>query len=155
MDHLSPAPRCCTWNITLDEFKTLRGKMDAANPAATTLAGYLGGTASWRTDLYTGRGTLLTVRESIRLNQKLGVGHTPELKSGDPNQIQAVFGGQAPYAQKLIDVLRDDAWIRAASGSSRSTSTTSCTGSSTRRSSGAGRYTWTTSTRPISRRSPS
>ncbi len=104
----SPAPRCCTWNITLDEFKTLRGKMDAANAAATTPAGYLGGTASWRTDLYTGRGTLLTVRESIRLNQKLGVGHTPELKFGDPNQILTAFGGQAQYAQKLIDVLRDE-----------------------------------------------
>ena len=104
----SPAPKCCTWNLTLAQFKTLRGKMDASNPAAGTPAGYLGGTASWRTDLYTGRGTLLTVRESIRLNEKLGVGHTPELKGGDAAQIQAIFGGQDAYAQALIDVLRDE-----------------------------------------------
>ncbi len=103
-----PAPKCCTWNVTLEEFKTLRGKMDASNPAATTPAGYLGGTASWRTDLYTGRGTLLTVRESIRLNEKLGVGHTPELKGGDATQIEQILGGQQQYAQKLIDVLREE-----------------------------------------------
>jgi glycerophosphoryl diester phosphodiesterase len=104
----SPAPKCCTWNLTLAQFKTLRGKMDASNAAATTPAGYLGGTASWRTDLYTGRGTLMTLRESVRLNEKLGVGHTPELTGGDVAQIQAIFGGQNAYAQALIDVLRDE-----------------------------------------------
>ena len=36
-----------------------------AIPRATTPQGYLGGTASWRTDLYTGRGTLMTLRESV------------------------------------------------------------------------------------------
>lgn len=97
------SPKCCTSDITLAQFKTLKGKMDASNPNATTAAGYLGGTASWRTDLYTGRGTLLTLRESIRLNKRLSVKHTPELKSGDPARIQTVFGGQANYAQKLID----------------------------------------------------
>jgi hypothetical protein len=56
--------------------------MDASNPAATTAAGYLGGTASWRTDLYTGRGTLMTLTESIQLNENNGVKHTPELKEG-------------------------------------------------------------------------
>jgi glycerophosphoryl diester phosphodiesterase len=112
----SPAPKCCTWNLTLEEFKSLSGKMDAANPAATTPEGYLGGTASWRTDLYTGRGTLMTLRESIRLNEKNGVKHTPELKGGDPGQIDAVFGGQDQYAQEFADVLHDegveprDAW---------------------------------------------
>jgi glycerophosphoryl diester phosphodiesterase len=90
--------------------------MDASNPAATTAEGYLGGTAAWRTDLYTGRGTLLTLKESIRLNQELGVKHTPELKEGDPARINAVFGSQAKYAQKLIDELKvgnvkpEDAW---------------------------------------------
>jgi glycerophosphoryl diester phosphodiesterase len=78
------SPRCCTSDITLAQFKTLKGKMDASNPAATTAAGYLGGTATWRTDLYTGRGTLLTLKESIALNKRLGVKHTPELKAGNP-----------------------------------------------------------------------
>jgi glycerophosphoryl diester phosphodiesterase len=110
------SPRCCASDLTLAEFRTLKGKMDASNPAATTAEGYLGGTATWRTDLYTGRGTLLTLKESIRLNQELGVKHTPELKEGDPARINAVFGSQAKYAQKLIDELKvgnvkpEDAW---------------------------------------------
>jgi glycerophosphoryl diester phosphodiesterase len=98
-------PMCCTSDLTLDEFKTLKGKMDASVPSATTPQGYLGGTASWRTDLYTGRGTLLTLRESVRLNERMGVKHTPELKSGDPARIERIFGGQAQYAQAAIDVL--------------------------------------------------
>jgi glycerophosphoryl diester phosphodiesterase len=103
----TPAPKCCTSDLTLAEFKTLRAKMDASNPAATTAEGYLGGTASWRTDLYTGRGTLMTLRESIALNERNGVKHTPELKGGDPKRIEAIFGGQDGYAQEMIDVLRE------------------------------------------------
>ena len=81
--------------------------MDASNPAARTVAEYLGGTASWRTDLYTGRGTLMTLRESIELNKKLGVKHTPELKGGDPRRrSRQVFGSQENYAQKFADELR-------------------------------------------------
>jgi glycerophosphoryl diester phosphodiesterase len=110
------SPRCCASDITLAQFKTLKGKMDASAPSATTAAGYLGGTAAWRTDLYNSRGTLLTFKESIRLNQKLGVGHTPELKAGNPARVNAVFGSQANYAQALIDELKragvdpKDAW---------------------------------------------
>jgi glycerophosphoryl diester phosphodiesterase len=97
------APRCCASDITLAQFRTLKGKMDASNPAATTAAGYLGGTAAWRTDLYVSRGTLLTLKESIALNKRLGVGHTPELKSGNPARVNQVFGSQAKYAQAMID----------------------------------------------------
>ena len=97
------SPKCCTSDLTIDEFKSLRGKMDAANPAATTAAGFLGGTASFRTDLYNSRGTLLTLRESIALNKRLGVKHTPELKEGDAQRIMTVFGGQENYAQRMID----------------------------------------------------
>ena len=97
------APKCCASDITLSQFKSLRGKMDASNPAATTAAGYLGGTASWRTDLYTGRGTLVTLKESIALNRRNGVGHTPELKAGNPARVAQVFGSQAKYAQAMID----------------------------------------------------
>lgn len=103
----SPPPRCCTSDLTLAEFKSLRGKMDASAPAASTAEEYLGGTASWRTDLYSGPGTLLTVRESIELNEQHGVKHTPELKEGDPARIAAVFGGQEGYAQALVDELRE------------------------------------------------
>jgi glycerophosphoryl diester phosphodiesterase len=97
------SPKCCTSDLTVDEFKSLRGKMDASNAAATTAEGFLGGTASFRTDLYNSRGTLLTLRESIALNRKLGVKHTPELKEGDAQRIMTVFGGQENYAQRMID----------------------------------------------------
>ncbi len=93
---------CCTSDITLAEFKTLQGKMDAFNPKATTAAEYLQGTANWRTDLYASRGTLLTHAESIELFKKLGVKMTPELKSAS---VPMPFNGytQAMYAQQLIN----------------------------------------------------
>jgi len=100
-------PKCCTSDLTLAEFKSLKGKMDASVPSAATAEGYLGGTASWRTDLYTGRGTLMTLRESIELNEKNGVKHTPELKGGDAARINQIFDSQAGYAQKAIDELID------------------------------------------------
>ena len=95
---------CRTSDITLAEFKTLRGKMDASNPSARTPAEYLGGTANWRTDLYSGpsSGTLLTHKESIELFKRLGVKMTPELKSPS---VTMPFDGftQEAYAQKMID----------------------------------------------------
>src|SRR5262249_30558692 len=100
------SPKCCTSDLTLDEFKSLHGKMDASNPAATTAQGFLGGTASFRTDLYNSRGTLLTLREHIALNKRLGVKHTPELKAGNPQRIMTVFGGQENYAQRMIDAYK-------------------------------------------------
>jgi glycerophosphoryl diester phosphodiesterase len=102
----SPAPQCCTSDLTLAEFRTLEAKMDASNPAATTALGYLGGTASWRTDLYTGRAKVVTFRESIELNRARGVKHTPELKDAShQDRVDAIFGGQKQYAQALIDEL--------------------------------------------------
>ncbi len=95
---------CRTSEITLAEFKTLRGKMDAANPNARTLAEYLDGTLSFRTDLYSGpsSGTLVTHKESIELFQRLGVKMTPELKSPSVAMPFDGFSQQA-YAQKMID----------------------------------------------------
>lgn len=103
-----PAPKCCTSDITLSEFKSLKAKMDASNSKATTAAGYLSGTASWRTDLYTGRpaGNVVTLKEHIEMIKKWGTAQTPELKGGDAARIQAVFGGQAQYAQKMIDTYK-------------------------------------------------
>jgi glycerophosphoryl diester phosphodiesterase len=95
---------CRTSDITLAEFRTLRGKMDASNPNARTPAEYLGGTANWRTDLYSGpsSGTLLTHKESIELFKRLGAKMTPELKSPSVTMPFDGFTQQA-YAQKMID----------------------------------------------------
>ena len=95
---------CRTSDITAAEFKTLRGKMDAANTKATTVAEYMAGTAPWRTDLYSGAtsGTLMTHAESIDLFKQLGVKMTPELKAPS---VTMPFDGfsQENYAQKMID----------------------------------------------------
>jgi len=104
----SATAECRTSALSLDEFKSLRGKMDGFNPAAQTVDEFVDGTPAFRTDLYTGRGTLMTMRESIELNEKNGVKHTPELKAGDAATIQSIFGGQQQYAQAFIDVLEDE-----------------------------------------------
>ncbi len=104
---------CCTTDITLEEFKSLKGKMDASNPNATTVQEFLGGTANFRTDLYATGGTLLNHRESIALIDRLGAKFTPELKGidrdGQGNPLVAENNGfgesgldQQSYARKMI-----------------------------------------------------
>lgn len=94
---------CCTSDLTLAEFRSLRGKMDAANTSATNVADYMRGTVPWRTDLYAANGTLLTHAESIALIKSLGAKFTPELKVP---QVPMPFGGdytQERYAQAMLD----------------------------------------------------
>jgi glycerophosphoryl diester phosphodiesterase len=105
--------RCCTTDITLEEFKSLKGKMDAFNPNAKTVEEFLGGTATFRTDLYATGGTLLSHKESIELFESLDTKFTPELKGIDRdangNPIVAENNGfgqsglnQESYARKMI-----------------------------------------------------
>jgi glycerophosphoryl diester phosphodiesterase len=94
---------CCTSDITVAEFKTLCGKMDGSNPNATTVAQYMAGTPSFRTDLYSTCGSLLTHAESIQLLDELGTKFTPELKVPS---VPMPFEGdytQEEYAQQMID----------------------------------------------------
>jgi glycerophosphoryl diester phosphodiesterase len=100
---------CCTSDLTLAEFETLKGKMDAFNPSAKTPQEFQGGTPNWRTDLYSTGGTLLSHNESIQLITSLGSKFTPELKGGNPSaklQVKDVFGSQEAYAQKMIDAYK-------------------------------------------------
>jgi glycerophosphoryl diester phosphodiesterase len=102
---ITPATaECRTSDITLAEFKTLRGKMDGFNPAAQTPEEYQSGTPGFRTDLYAGpsSGHLMTHAESIALFKQLGVMMTPELKVPS---VAMPFNGftQEAFAQKLID----------------------------------------------------
>lgn len=96
--------KCCTSDLTLAEFRRLRGKMDAADANATTVEGYMNGTPRWRTDLYAASaGTLMTHAESIALIKRLGAKFTPELKAPE---VKMPFGGdyaQEKYAQQMID----------------------------------------------------
>ncbi len=100
------AAMCCTSDITLAEFKSLCGKMDASDPKATSVAQYLKGTADWRTDLYASCGTVLSHKESIELFRALGTKMTPELKSpGVAMPFQGDYT-QQDYAQQMIDEYR-------------------------------------------------
>jgi len=95
---------CRTTDVTLAEFKTLKGKMDGANPLATTVEEYMQGTPHWRTDLYASQGTLMTHAESAALFKAHGVKVTPELKAP---AVTMPFNGftQAMFADKLIEEL--------------------------------------------------
>lgn len=98
--------KCCTSDLTLAEFKSLNGKMDASDPNATTLDGYMNATAKWRTDLYATTGTLMTLAEYIDLVRGLGRKFTPELKAP---QVPMPFEGsytQDQYAQQMIDAFK-------------------------------------------------
>ncbi|MEH6521869.1 glycerophosphodiester phosphodiesterase family protein [Sulfitobacter sp.] len=97
---------CRTSDITLAEFQTLNGKMDAANTTALTIKEYMNATASWRTDLYAADGgELMTHAESIALFKSLGVKFMPELKAA---AVDMPFDGftQEDYAQKMIDAYK-------------------------------------------------
>lgn len=98
--------KCCTSDITQAEFLTLKAKMDGANANAKTVAEYMQGTPSWRTDLYANSGTVMTHQQSIELFKSLGVKMTPELKSPE---VSMPFNGfsQQDYAQKMLDEYRD------------------------------------------------
>ncbi|WP_255539558.1 glycerophosphodiester phosphodiesterase family protein [Polynucleobacter sp. JS-Safj-400b-B2] len=94
---------CRTTDITLGEFKTLRGKMDGFNKNAKDIQSYMAGTPSWRTELYSDAGgTLLTHQESIALFKQFGGKFTPELKEA---VVPMPYLGltQEQYAQALID----------------------------------------------------
>jgi len=94
---------CCTSDLSLSEFKSLCGKMDGANPDATTVAEYMNGTPSFRTDLYATCGTVLSHKDYISLVSGLGAKFTPELKAAS---VTMPFQGtytQEQYAQQMID----------------------------------------------------
>ena len=98
--------RCCTSDLTVAEFKSLNGKMDAADPSATTVEAYMNATPRWRTDLYATTGTLMTHREYIALVKSLGRRFTPELKAPEvPMPFEGSYTQDA-YAQQMIDEYR-------------------------------------------------
>lgn len=95
--------KCCTSDLTLAEFRSLKPKMDAGNPNATNVADYMNATSRWRTDLYVDRATLMSHKDYIELVKSLGLKFTPELKAPE---VAMPFEGsytQQNYAQQLIN----------------------------------------------------
>jgi glycerophosphoryl diester phosphodiesterase len=98
---------CRTSELTLAEFKTLRGKVDAFDPAAQTVEEFVSPRGPPRGDLgeRVERGTLVTHAESIALFKRLGVRMMPELKEASvPLPWQGVT--RERLAQRLIDEYR-------------------------------------------------
>ena len=105
---LEPATaECRTSDITLAEFRTLRGKRDGFDPRATTVQQYTRDTpvSPGGDDPFPTRGTLMTHAESIALFKQLGVDMTPELKSP---AVTMPYDGmtQQAFAQRMIDQYR-------------------------------------------------
>lgn len=96
------ATECCTSDFTVDEIKSLCGKMDAADTKATTVEKFMNATPKFRTDLYSGCGTIMTHTESIELFKQAGVKMTPELKTPSVKMPYQGNYTQEDYAQQMI-----------------------------------------------------
>jgi glycerophosphoryl diester phosphodiesterase len=94
---------CRTSELTLAELKTLRGKIDAFDPAALTPAEFVAAELPSRPGFDAGQptGELLSHAESIELFRQLGVKMTPELKAPS---VRMPFRGltREQLAAKLI-----------------------------------------------------
>lgn len=100
---ISASAKCCTSDITLDEFHSLCGKMEGVNPQATTVQDYVSGTPAWRTDLHAQCGTVMSHQDSIALFAVHDVKMIPELKNAEvPMPFQGEYS-QQHYAQQLVD----------------------------------------------------
>lgn len=106
--------RCCTSDLTVGEFKSLKGKKDFGNKKAKTLEEFM----FKDVESASLSGELLTHSESIELFKSLGVKMTPELKEA---QVTMPFNGdftQADYADALIkeyqaaDVAPEDVYLQ-------------------------------------------
>lgn len=94
---------CCTSDLTVTEFKSLKGRVDSANDDASTLQEYYSLAGTPKATLENVSGTLMTHRESIQLFKDLGVKMIPELKEPQvPMPFQGNFT-QEQYAQSLVD----------------------------------------------------
>jgi glycerophosphoryl diester phosphodiesterase len=98
--------KCCTSDLTLDEFKSLRGRLDAVNPAARAVDAYLDAAPDIALEPCLAEGTVMSHRESIELFRELGVEMIPELKAPE---VPMPFRGftQEDYARKLVQEYRD------------------------------------------------
>jgi glycerophosphoryl diester phosphodiesterase len=102
---------CCTSDITLAEFKTLCGKMDARNTTATTVAEYMSmsNTAAYRTDLYSDSyddaacPEVVSHAESIAIINAAGRKFTPELKTYTQGSLTTTYD---QVRQKMVDEYR-------------------------------------------------
>lgn len=97
--------RCCTSDLTLDEFSSLRAKRDGGDPSATSARDYLAGTPGWTGHAPHDYGTLMTLPEFVALVEPTGVAMTPELKAFEPPNDDPRFD-RAAQSRRLFDTFR-------------------------------------------------
>jgi glycerophosphoryl diester phosphodiesterase len=96
------AAECRTSDLTLAEFRTLRGKRDGYDPRARTVEEYVWGGKAAYDALGPSTGTLMSHADSIALFRQLGVQMVPELKQ--PVVTMPYDGmSQQRFAQRLVD----------------------------------------------------
>lgn len=98
---------CCTSDLTLDEFKRLRGRRDVVNPRAQDPQSYLDAGNPWSSSQYpvATTGELLSHRESVELFLRLDRAMAPELKRS-PSTVAGNGETQSRLAQQLVDEYR-------------------------------------------------
>ena len=97
--------RCCAADLSLAEFRTLEGRMDAADPTATSLADHLDSTPAYRTDLYANGARLMSHDDSLQLFRELGVAMAPELKASAPDDRETA-SQRRERARRLLSAYR-------------------------------------------------
>ncbi|NQX88648.1 MAG: glycerophosphodiester phosphodiesterase [Halioglobus sp.] len=106
---------CCTSDIDLTEFLSLRGKQDGHNQTASNPDEYL---LHWTpgADPHMQGGTLITHRDSIKLFNAMRVGMMPELKHSENHPPKGVDSDD--YARALLQDYQDlgikgaDVWLQ-------------------------------------------
>ncbi len=100
---------CCTSELSLDDFRSLRGRHDRVDRSATTVEAFLAPSAprlGGARDAGVATGTLLTHAESVALFDRLGVAMTPELKASELPEDTLVDYPRRDQARDLIDAYR-------------------------------------------------
>ena len=118
--------KCCTSDLTLAEFKSLCGKMDAGSKTATSAAAYMSmaNTAPFRTDLYSDAydglsacPTLVTHKESIAIINAAGRKFTPELKDYTQGSMSLTYNQVRQKVQAAGEHANDARALATASNS--------------------------------------
>ena len=107
---LRPArARCCTSELTLAQFRSLRGRHDRVDPSAASIDAFLAPSApplAGAREPGAATGTLVTHDESIALFDRLGVAMSPELKATELPDDSPVDYSRRAQARDLIAAYR-------------------------------------------------
>ena len=97
--------KCCTSDISLEEFYTLSGKMDSSDVKATNVEDYVDSTPKFRTNLYANDGgTLMSHKDSIELFKTHHLKMVPEIKTPDTKLIDKLVKEYIDAGVKNSDI---------------------------------------------------